>query len=61
MAEPLGPFKLVTVNYVPDRAKMIVARVIEAVKDSYTVIHAGNIESIASSQKTLNHHFVILF
>jgi len=42
---PLGPFKLVTVNNAPERAKKLIARVVEAVKDKYTIIHAGNADS----------------
>jgi hypothetical protein len=42
--QPLGPFKLVTVNTTPERARMIVGRVVEAVKDKYTIIHAANAE-----------------
>lgn len=40
-----GPYKLVTVNNAPERAKRIVGRVIEALKDQYTIIHAANAES----------------
>jgi hypothetical protein len=42
---PLGPFKLVTVNNAPERAKKLIGRVVEAVKDKYTIIHAGNADS----------------
>lgn len=41
---PSGPYKLVTVNNAPERAQRLIGRVVEAVKDKYTVIHAGNIE-----------------
>ena len=43
-AQPLGPFKLVTVNTAPERARRIIGRVAEAVKDKYTIIHAANVE-----------------
>jgi hypothetical protein len=43
-SQPLGPFKLVTVNIAPERAKKIIGRVVEAVKDKYTIIHAANVE-----------------
>ena len=39
---PIGPFKLVTVNTAPDRAKRLIGRVVEDVKEKYTIIHAGN-------------------
>ena len=42
---PTGPFKLVTVNTAPDRAKRLIGRVVEDVKDTYTIIHAGNAAS----------------
>lgn len=42
--QPLGPFKLVTVNTSPERAKRIIGRLVEAVKDRYTIIHAANCE-----------------
>lgn len=44
--KPLGPFKLVTVNKAPERAKRLVGRVVEDVKGEYTIIHAANAESI---------------
>ncbi len=45
LPEPLGPFKLVTVNTAPERAKRLIGRVVENVKDKYTIIHAANVES----------------
>lgn len=42
---PAGPYKLVTVNTAPERAYRLVGRLIEALKDSYTIIHAANCES----------------
>jgi len=39
---PIGPFKLVTVNTAPDRAKKLIGRVVENVEDQYTIIHSGN-------------------
>lgn len=44
-SKPLGPFKLVTVNTAPERAKRLVGRVVEDVKAEYTIIHAANAES----------------
>jgi hypothetical protein len=43
--QPSGPFTLVTVNTAPDRAKRLIGRVVEDVKDKYTIIHAGNAAS----------------
>lgn len=42
---PLGPFKLVTVNTAPDRAKRLVGRMCEEVKDTYQIIHVANVTS----------------
>jgi hypothetical protein len=42
---PSGPFKLVTVNTAPDRAKRLIGRVVENVKEKYTIIHSGNAAS----------------
>lgn len=46
--EPKGPYKLVTVNTVPTRAKIIIDRVVEALKDRYTIGYVANSESRAS-------------
>lgn len=42
---PKGPYKLVTVNTAPERAKRLVGRMIEALKDQYTIEHVANCES----------------
>ena len=42
---PAGPFKLVTVNTAPERAKRLVGKVVEDLKDRFTIIHAANCES----------------
>jgi hypothetical protein len=42
---PIGPYKLVTVNTAPDRAKRLIGRVVEDVKEKYTIIHAANVDS----------------
>lgn len=39
---PLGPFKLVTVNTAPERAKRIVGRLCEEIKDSYLIDYVAN-------------------
>jgi len=43
---PKGPFRLVTVNTAPERAKRLVGRVVEELKDRYTIQHLANCESI---------------
>lgn len=50
---PSGPYKLVTVNSVPDRARKLVGRVVEEVKDQFTIIHAANAESTNSKISVL--------
>jgi hypothetical protein len=45
-SKPLGPFRLVTVNTAPERAKRLIGRLVEDVKDKYTIIHAGNAQSM---------------
>lgn len=56
---PQGPYRLVTVNNAPERAQRLIGRVVEAVKDKYTIIHAGNVEctslpSLRSSESSPN-------
>jgi hypothetical protein len=34
---PQGPFKLVTVNTAPERAKILIGRVVELLKNDYTI------------------------
>lgn len=43
---PQGPYKLVTVNNAPERAQRLVGRVVEDLKDRYTIIYAANAESV---------------
>lgn len=43
---PKGPYRLVTVNTAPERAKRLVGRVIEDLKDQYTIQHIANCESM---------------
>ena len=42
---PKGPYKLCTVNKVPARAKVLIGRVVEDVKESYTIEYVANAES----------------
>lgn len=48
---PKGPFKLVTVNTSPERAARLIGRMIEALKDRYTIIHERNITSELSMKQ----------
>jgi hypothetical protein len=44
VTNPLGPFKLVTVNTAPERAKRLIGRVAEALKEKYTILDVANVE-----------------
>jgi len=44
---PLGPFLLVTVNNAPERARRLIGRIVNDVKDKYTIVHAANIDDLA--------------
>lgn len=44
---PTGPFKLVTVNTAPDRARRLIGRVVADVKEQYTITHAANAASMS--------------
>jgi hypothetical protein len=37
-----GPFRLVTVNTAPERAKRLIARLIEQLQDRYDIEHVAN-------------------
>jgi len=50
---PKGPYKLVTVNTAPERAKRLIGRVVERLKDQYTIEHVANCESIDVVEKTV--------
>ncbi|KAL1297155.1 hypothetical protein AAFC00_004731 [Neodothiora populina] len=54
--QPLGPFKLVTVNTAPERAKRLIGRVVEDVKDQYNIIHAGNADSQEQVRAVVEEH-----
>ena len=53
---PKGPYKLVTVNTAPERAKRLVGRVTEELKDQYTILHVANCESTSLLLRTTNEH-----
>ncbi|KAJ7793788.1 hypothetical protein B0H14DRAFT_2393112, partial [Mycena olivaceomarginata] len=45
--------RLVTVNTVPERAKRLIGRVVEDVKDRYTIVHVANVERIEDVKETV--------
>lgn len=53
MASSSGPYKLVTVNDAPDRAKRIVGRVVEELKDVYAIEYVANAESMFNALPSL--------
>ncbi|KAH6683608.1 hypothetical protein F5X68DRAFT_22922 [Plectosphaerella plurivora] len=53
---PKGPFRLVTVNTAPERAKKLIGRMTEALKEEYTVDYVANCESIAEVEGKVREH-----
>jgi hypothetical protein len=45
MSARSGPWRLVTVNTAPERAKRLIGRMIEALKDRYDIEYLANCES----------------
>ncbi|KAF2191547.1 hypothetical protein K469DRAFT_558410 [Zopfia rhizophila CBS 207.26] len=43
---PKGPYKLVTLNTAPDRAKRLIGRMVDGLKDRYTIEHVANCEKM---------------
>jgi hypothetical protein len=56
MSAPKGPFRLVTVNNAPERAKRLIGRVAENLKDRYTIIHVDNCASIDEVEAKVTEH-----
>jgi len=50
---PKGPFRLLTVNTSPERARRLVGRVVDNLADRYTIVHADNCASIDAVRETL--------
>ncbi|KIX03327.1 uncharacterized protein Z518_06879 [Rhinocladiella mackenziei CBS 650.93] len=51
---PNGPYKLVTVNTAPERAERLIGRVIEDLKDQYTIQHMTNsIDAVEGTVKEI--------
>ncbi|GAA5854784.1 hypothetical protein JCM8547_004071 [Rhodosporidiobolus lusitaniae] len=46
MPSSSSPAKLVSVNTAPERAKVVIGKVIEGVKDRYAIEHVANVERI---------------
>lgn len=46
MSARKGPFRLVTVNTAPERAKRLIGRLIEALKDEYDITYVDNCEGM---------------
>ncbi|KAG9233187.1 hypothetical protein BJ875DRAFT_53339 [Amylocarpus encephaloides] len=53
---PKGPYKLCTVNKAPTRAKVLIGRLIDDLKDEYTIEYAANCETIAEIENMLQTH-----
>jgi hypothetical protein len=41
---PKGPYILCTVNKVPTRAKVLIGRLVEDMKEEYTIVYRANCE-----------------
>jgi len=49
-------YRLVTVNTAPERAKRLVGRTIEALKDRYSIEHVDNCEKIDEVEAKVKQH-----
>ncbi|KAM0713827.1 hypothetical protein Q7P37_010789 [Cladosporium fusiforme] len=56
MSYPMGPYSLVTVNNVPERAQKLVGRVVEIVKDRYVINHVANAENPEIAESVIQQH-----
>lgn len=56
MSSPAGPYRLVTINNSPERAKRLIGRVVEDLKDRYTIIHVANCDSLDLVEETVKEH-----
>lgn len=50
---PKGPYKLITVNNAPERAKVLIGRVAEALKDEYQIEYVANCSSMCKRERRL--------
>jgi hypothetical protein len=46
--KPKGPYNLVTVNTAPERAARLIGRMIEGLKEQYTIVHVANVTGMSS-------------
>ncbi|KAI5360482.1 hypothetical protein Slin15195_G084040 [Septoria linicola] len=53
---PKGPYRLVTVNTAPERAKRLIGRVAEDLKDRYEIQHIANCEKIEEVEAAVTKH-----
>ncbi|KAF2270160.1 hypothetical protein CC78DRAFT_528653 [Lojkania enalia] len=51
-----GPFKLVTVNTAPERAKRLIGRLIDGLHDRYDIEHVANCENIEEVSLKVKQH-----
>lgn len=51
-----GPFRLVTVNTAPERAKRLIGRLITELQDDYEIIHVDNCQSKLTDKLYLTSH-----
>lgn len=56
MSSPAGPYRLVTVNNAPERAKRLVGRVVEDLKEQYTIVYVANCDSLDVVEATVKEH-----
>ncbi|KAK3323594.1 hypothetical protein B0T19DRAFT_401907 [Cercophora scortea] len=55
-SQPAGPYKLITVNTAPDRARRLIGRVVEDVKEQYTILHVANVATIEEVQAAVEEY-----
>ncbi|KAJ6488841.1 hypothetical protein C8R45DRAFT_992989 [Mycena sanguinolenta] len=53
MAAQPTPYRLLTVNTFPERAKRLIGRVVADVQDRYAIVHIGNVERIEDVRETV--------
>ncbi|KAF4332798.1 hypothetical protein FBEOM_13396 [Fusarium beomiforme] len=51
-----GPWRLVTVNTAPERAKLLIGRVADALRDRYDIQHVANCTSIDEVEDTVKEY-----
>ena len=54
-APPKGPYRLVTVNNAPERAKLLIGRVASDLADRYTIDYVGNCASEPPSNRAIQY------